>query len=157
MYNMLVSNDVFDLMIQNIFNEFINNRTCEIRKTSGAHDRRFLLCQKEYVFDGEIELTFEYVTMKVKIKDLFDGSNGSHFHSNSKQPAHNFNGMILGIEFLRLFNYTVFDYEKKQVEFYSDLNPIYWTYSNNKIQYTIYVFVILICFSNSILLIKFNL
>lgn len=157
MYNMLVSNDVFDSMIKNIFYEYINNRTCEIRKTSGTHDRMFLLCQKEYIFDGEIELTFEYVTVKVKIKDLFDGSNGSHFHSNSHQPIHNFNGMILGIEFLRLFNFTVFDYENKQVEFYSDLNPIYETYSYNKLLYTIYVFVMLICLSNAILLIKLKL
>ena len=31
-----------------------------------------------------------------------------------------FNGIILGMKFLSLFNYTIFDYENHRLEFYSD-------------------------------------
>ena len=42
--------------------------------------------------------------------------------------AHNFTGIILSPHFISQFNYTLFDYEKKQIEFYSDtrfLTPLF--------------------------------
>lgn len=67
------------------------------------------------------------MNVKLKSNDLFTTFNQSFFQTNNVNrlkefPIHNLKGIILGIEFLRLFNYTVFDYQNKQVKFYTDKN-----------------------------------
>ena len=49
---------------------------------------------------------------------------------NPEHKVHNFTGIILGSHFLIQFNYKIFDYENKQIGFYSDITMI--TSSNNK-------------------------
>ena len=44
---------------------------------------------------------------------------------------HNLTGIVLGPQFLSQFNYTVFDYEKKQIEFYSDRFNLTFFQNNN--------------------------
>ena len=49
---------------------------------------------------------------------------------------HNFTGLILCAKFLSLFNYTVFDYDRKTIELYSDTIPI--TVNNRIVNNIIY-------------------
>ena len=62
--------------------------------------------------------------MKIILKNMFDISNSKFLSNTYKSKIHNFTGLILGSEFLSLFNYTVFDYDNKAIEFYSDTIPI---------------------------------
>ena len=77
--------------------------------------------------------------------------------SNGKEKVHNFTGVILGMNFIGMFNLSLFDYEKKQIEFYSDVYPIIF---HNTIEYTnmiyISIVVIVLCFGNSVILILFK-
>ena len=65
----------------------------------------------------------EFVFGNTKISLRFDNLNPvdeeSYFHSN---PFHhlNFGGFILGNQFIKLFDYVLFDIESKQIELYSD-------------------------------------
>ena len=69
--------------------------------------------------DNKIEFVFDNIQVEFTIKDLFNYPN-SKIVSNSDKPFHKFNGVFLGIDFIRMMNYTIFDYENTQVSFYSD-------------------------------------
>ena len=77
--------------------------------------------------------------------------------SNGKEKVHNFTGVILGMNFIGKFNVSLFDYERKQVEFYSDVFPIIF-HNKNEYANMIYIAIVIIvlCFGNSIILIIFK-
>lgn len=62
----------------------------------------------------------------------------------SGRKVHNFNGIILGPQVISLFNYSVFDYENKQIEFYSDRYKIFSLYKHNIIKIVFIVTMILL-------------
>ena len=53
------------------------------------------------------------------MKDLFNVYHSSIFGTNPYK-YYDYKGAIVGYKFLSLFDYSVFDYEKKEVQFYSD-------------------------------------
>ena len=72
-----------------------------------------------------------------------------------------FTESIIGFEFLTLFIYTVFDYENKQIEFYSDCFVMDSSTNN-----TLYLFIIInsiLCLGNILIILlllylqKYNL
>ena len=63
-----------------------------------------------------------------------------------------FSGAILGIGFLNLFNYTLFDYENKQIEFYSDTTAIKVNYNNQTLSFYIILSTISITTVNIVFL-----
>ena len=73
------------------------------------------------------------VKIDFKSNILFNQLN-YNFHSNGQGElkVNNFTGIILGPSFLSQFNYTLFDYENKQIEFYSDSITIESLYKVNK-------------------------
>ena len=74
----------------------------------------------------------------MKIKDLFAPQYPTMLVRNNKaNEYYGHKGVFIGIRFLQLFNYTVFDYENKQIELYSDLYEITVIQSNTN--YTIKV------------------
>ena len=75
------------------------------------------------------------------------------------QKIENFTGMIIGPSFLSQFNYTVFDYDNKQIEFYADNSMVNITsldnmFNTNKIILSIESFIIIL---NCLLLIYLKL
>ena len=70
------------------------------------------------ILRNDIEFIFNNVKLKLKLSTLFKDRNGR------PNKLHNFTGVILGYPFLSLFNYTVFDYQNKQFELYSDTYSI---------------------------------
>ena len=59
---------------------------------------------------------------------------------SSSFPFYNFTGAFIGIQFIRLFDFVQFDFESKQVEFYSETIPI--TNSSSKYNLTICIICI---------------
>ena len=49
-----------------------------------------------------------------------------------KLKVHNFKGIIIGPQFLSFFKYVLLDYDKKQIEFYSNTTIITSFYNSNK-------------------------
>ena len=75
------------------------------------------------------------------------------------QNIKNFTGIIIGTLFLSQFNYTVFDYDNKQIEFYADNSMVNITsldnmFNTNKIILSIESFIIVL---NCLLLIYLKL
>ena len=69
--------------------------------------------------------------MNLHINDLFDGSSSLFLSNSHRIKIHNFTGLLLGADFLSLFNYTLFDFDNKQIEFYSDYIPLSIITDNN--------------------------
>ena len=115
-FAMMFSDDLFDIMVKYIFNETINNKECYNRLWDGMT----IQCREENKIKQMSNITFIFGNTKItyKMKDIFDDDLSSLFRSNPfEYKSH---GLILGIKFLRGFNYSIFNYEDNQIELYSD-------------------------------------
>ena len=81
---------------------------------------QILNCNQHSIPNKLISFGFGNITIEVNIKELFSNSESLFTSNIEPKKMHKFEGIILGVAFINLFNYTLFDYEKKQIEFYSD-------------------------------------
>lgn len=118
---LIISDDVYGIFVNSVFYKEIKDGVCS--NQTDKYLANYLKCEQGiFERNKKIILKFKGIQVEFETKDLFSKQN---FHSlissnNIEQPVHNFTGVILGINFLNKFNYTVFDYEKKQIEFYTD-------------------------------------
>ena len=118
-----ISDDLYQLIIDDVLKEEVKNKLCREERDAS---QRYLRCNKniikgsfDFVFNNEVKIRMsinDFMMSKGKSSETYE------LYSNNKDPhpIHYFNGVILGMNFLNRFNYTVFDYENKQMEFYSD-------------------------------------
>ena len=119
-YGVFYSEKLFDILIDNIFTRAINQTECTLDFT--AEGSKTLYCKEIKEFNDTFEIDFGNLTMKFPISHLFEKRNESYrsiFFSNP-YDFYNKYDLIVGVHFLNSFNYTVFNYDKGQVEFYSD-------------------------------------
>ena len=135
--SMFYSDELFNWFIINVFADKINKGECGIDEN--FYHESFLKCNEDiYNMKGEIKFELGDVVVKMKIKDLFAPQYPTMLVRNNKaNEYYGHKGVFIGISFLQLFNYTVFDYENKQIELYSDLYEITVIQSNTN--YTIKV------------------
>ena len=119
-YGVFYSEKLFDILIDNIFTRAINQTECTLDFT--AEGSKTLYCKEIKEFNDTFEIGFNNLTMKFPISHLFEKKNETYrsiFFSNP-YDFYNKYDLIVGVHFLNSFNYTVFNYDKGQVEFYSD-------------------------------------
>lgn len=151
---MLISDELYDLLMNNIFKDYFDNQTCvEYMLKWMAYEHKSFEC-KEKIMNDNLYLMFGDVTFRLTPDDVFNKYNRSNIFSNSKQPhpMHNYSGVIMGIGFINKINYTVFDYEKKQVEFYSEQKIIVSNEKSNKVKKGIIGVTMGVCVINIIML-----
>ena len=127
-----ISDDLYKLFKDVILKEAIEERDC----------RLLYMEENEYIkcYQTVIGATYSLIINEHNFtfsSEIFDKNRYGIIKSNKNQhnhKAHNFTGIIIGPQFLSQFNYSIFDYEKKQVEFYSDTTII--TFSSNKVGIT---------------------
>ena len=114
--NVFISDDILSV-IKTILADIISNG-CSMT-SSNYEGKEFkqdiMICNQNLdVLKNDIEFIFDNVKLKLKLSYLFMDSNNllnQPFSSNGRpNKLHNFTGDILGYPFLRLFNYTVFEY-----------------------------------------------
>ena len=119
-------------------------------------NRESFQCKGLEIKNDSVDIVLDNIVYKFRMNDLFRKEQ-ILIASNGKEKVHNFTGVILGMNFIGMFNLSLFDYEKKQIEFYSDVYPIIF---HNTIEYTnmiyISIVVIVLCFGNSVILILFK-
>lgn len=143
--NFLSSDDLYEMFEKDVFKEDIERNICKKRKNE---DYFYIECPEEFYKN----LTFEMVVDNNKIEispslfiESFYGLVTSNYRNNGGRKEHNFTGVIIGPHLLSQFNYSIFDYEKKQIELYSDTYRItsYTSKNNIKIIFTIDSIIIL--------------
>lgn len=118
-YDIFWSNELNNLMVK-IFQKEIEQGFCINRE---YYEYRFVQCENDTrpIFDKKIKFQFKELTITLKIRDLFRvSSNEWQSIINDNRYELYDNSVIIGVRFLNLFNYSVFDYEKQQLRFYSD-------------------------------------
>ena len=97
----------------------------------------------------KVSFIFNNIIMQIDIDSLAKKYSQS-INNSTVRTNHNYTGIIFGIEFIKLFNYSIFDFEKKQIELYSD-NVIIFEYLFTKIKKLIIIINIL-CIINIIII-----
>ena len=150
--DVFISNDIYQFMVNSVFKEEIEKHVCE-SNFLWIYKQNYLVCKSIVKGNNRIKFDFESFSIDLAINDLFNILHHSKFISNTKPNEFlNFSGAILGIGFLNLFNYTLFDYENKQIEFYSDTTEIKVNYTNPTLSFYIILSIISISTVNIVFL-----
>ena len=156
-YDMIYSNEIFQIMLK-IYKEEIDNQICTIKKNSANGD--YLNCNSPDYIKGSISFSINNNNSVIEInkKDLINGDGGSSFRNNPYKNEEINKMCMLGINFLRLFNYSLFDYDNKRIEFYSnDIKIINTIIKSTTVIMSSLIVSIIINMVNSLLLIYLNL
>lgn len=120
------SNDLFEFFKSTLLKDEFDKESCKVG--SGRFKGSAIFCSEE---NRKIEFVFGNTKLALDTqKDLFTNSN----FCNNPYPYYNFTGLFLGIFLLKKYEYSVFDYEKKQVELYSDTMVIEMVNNHRLIQ-----------------------
>lgn len=155
-YDMIYSDDIFQIMLK-IYKEEINNQICKIKKNSGNGD--YLNCNSLDDIKGSISFIINNNSTIIEInkKDLINRENDSYFRNNPYKNEEINKMCLLGIHFLRLFNYSLFDYDNKRVELYSnEIKIINLNLQKITVIMCFLIVSIIITIVNSLLLIYLN-
>ena len=144
-----ISDDLYNLFDKTILRQSIKKGLCNLRQKD--HER-YIKCSLS-VLGNPTSLVINEITFKFS-SEIFSDNNGGYGlvasnYYDLPRKAHNFTGIILGPQFISLFNYTIFDYENKQVEFYSDTTIIELSNKKNiktKIVLCIHIIILLLNF-----------
>lgn len=151
---MIVSDELYEIMRNSILKENIDNRECSIENTGFNLEQLYLECNLSNEKRNEtIELNFDGFSIQMKLGYLFDGKYSLFLTNMVNHRYGNFNGTILGVEFVKSMNFMLFNYKDKHIELYSNVFPMKeTTFNKNWILYLIWGNSIL-CMFNLIVLI----
>ena len=111
------SDEVFDFVYNVILSDYKKDGICYKNTTNIGLS--YLTCkQKIREYNNELLFLFGTTQIKLKVSDLFKPSYWGLVNSNPYYPYRN--KTVIGIHLLKMMNYTLFDYENKEIVFYSD-------------------------------------
>ena len=151
------SDILFDFMTHYVLRDSLST-ICQEKITTESY-LKYLKCTKE-IMKNNNTVTFEFdnIKMEFKVYEMFEEFMGSYLSLFESNPYPLFKGQtIFGIHFINTFNYTIFDYENKQISFYSDTRLIKEIKSNTVFaRFGIMCVIFILCFSNILLIVYHN-
>ena len=147
---MVRSNELFEWMGKILKNEIDQNK-CDI--STFESESKFYVCNNEipqFKNNLSVDIQIGDMIISVPFVELFEEkdstSKDSRIYSNAFKN-YGYDHIILGNKFLKLFNYSIFDYENKQIKFYSNEQPIKMINesSQSSLIKGIFVIVIILC------------
>ena len=148
---MIVSNLVYEIFVRHVMKSYIERKLCKEVNLDVGEVIKSIECH-----DGINATDFGEIYSMIINGVQFDFPTGPFFDklydnmlSNrvSGRKVHNFTGIILGPQFISLFNYSVFDYENKQIKFYSDRYKLFSLYKHNIIK-VVFIFIMVLLVIN---------
>lgn len=139
----------FNFMKEIVLKKQVSSNKCEPFDDFDSKD--ILYCEKGSL-EGVDDLTFVFnnFTFTIPIKELFI-FNGHSYFSKFSYDFYDLNKFDFGYQFIRLFNLSLFDYDKAEISFYTYFNGLNQKITTYNIEY-ILLSIILICSFNSIFL-----
>lgn len=149
----LYSNELYDMLRNDILHDLLNENKCSANTGTALE---YLTCDIDINNNTEIiEFIIDKTHIHFHIKDLFDTQYNTRTFSSfcsNPYPFYNFTGVIFGINFLKHFNYSLFDYSTKTVSLYSDYIAIEGNLQNSTKIIIVFFSCSLICVVTSIIL-----
>lgn len=161
-YGIIYSELLFKLLVDALQDK-INAQTCGIYN-EGKTIKTFIMCDRDFLLNSNItfEISFNDMIVSLPLMKLFEKSVSrdrliSMIYNNPSIYYSKYD-IILGGHFFMIFNYTVFDYENKQIKLYSDSISIQMIGSDSnpkiKICYIITSVILLLFISYIIIIMK---
>ena len=150
---MIVSDELYEIMRTSILKENIDKRECSIENTGFNLEQLFLKCELSNEKRNEtIVLNFDGFSLEMKLGNFFDGKRSLFLTNMVNHRYGDFNGTILGVEFVKSMNFMLFDYKDKHIELYSNVFPMKEILNNS---WSLYLMVgnSILCMVNLIVLI----
>lgn len=149
-YNIICSNEFFQFVVQDhLKNEFVQ-KLCFQEEVDSDYHEEGLFCSNEALNNfGTLQFHFNDLVINLNKEHLFDRFNDTFMQSKFiTNPYPHYNFTILGFEFLELFNYSIFDYDKNSISFYSDQIEMQQItiVSESKFSKLLISFTIILCF-----------
>ena len=144
---MMFSKYIMSFMMEIVFSDFINKGICYL--DNNLYSTKSLKC-KETAFIKNEYIHFNFGKMKIEIilRNLFEKDyKEKTYRSKFTYYTNKDNFIILGVDFIKEFNLSVFDYEKKMITLYSDNYPITSNINqqlNNSVLFIITIFLLII-------------
>lgn len=151
------SDILFDFMTHYVLKDSLST-ICQEKITTESY-LKYIKCTKEIMKNNNIVIfEFDNVKMEFKVSEMFEEFMGSYLSLFESNPYPLFKGQtIFGIHFINTFNYTIFDYENKQISFYSDTRLIKTIKPNTVFaRFGIMCAIFILCFSNILLIVYHN-
>ena len=79
-------------------------------------NRESFQCKGLEIKNDSVDIVLDNIVYKFRMNDLFRKEQ-ILIASNGKEKVHNFTGVILGMNFIGMFNLSLFDYEKNKLSF----------------------------------------
>ena len=120
-FGVIFSHDFFDFMIETFFKDKIDERVCTLKQMNTGCD--YLVCnlEKMDISKESIKLIYGDISIKLPLSLLFTQKQRGFVSSFYSNPFREYkNTVILGMEFISLFEFTVFDYDNKAIFLYSN-------------------------------------
>lgn len=114
--------EIYNTIVYNYFNDLIMSKNCT--DIVGGTNGNFLRCDSKILErkNSKVILVFDHMKITFPLMDLFYMESDYYISTFYSSPFDQYDDYdcIIGYRFINAFNYTVFDYEQKNVQFYSD-------------------------------------
>ena len=148
------SNDLYDLFVNSILKEEIKNKNCFVKDVDIVF--KWVECKEDFeALNKTIEIQLGNILLKTKLVDLFDHEIARWRTLVKTNPFDSFKtSNVIGIDFLKLFNMTTFDYGNKKVVLYSARPIIFEVINMNKsVIIILYIVIIVICLCELVIMV----
>ena len=143
--SIFLSEEYFSIIVNEIYKDYINSGKCILQKDG---DKNTIISCLEDIDKSNEELGFVLgdMTVYLKLRNLTstDDSGWVSIFRKNNLKYFNESKIIFGFDFIHYFNYSILDYESKQIQLYSDIIKIHSKDGDRNIR------IIIIC--NSIIL-----
>lgn len=116
------SKEIYNTIVYNYFNDLIMSKNCT--DVVGGTNGNFLRCDSTILSHSKskVTLVFDHMKITFPLMDFFYLESDYYISTFYSSPFEQYDDYdcIIGYRFINAFNYTVFDYEAKNVQFYSD-------------------------------------
>lgn len=147
------SNDLYELFVKDILKEEIIKKNCFEKDVEIVF--KWIECKEDFeALNKTIEIQLGNMILKPKLVDLFDHEIVRWRTLIKTNPFDSFKtSNVIGIDFLKLFNLTTFDYENKQVVIYSDRPIIYELNNTNYSVAVLYIAISVMCLCEIVIIV----
>ena len=116
------SKEIYNTIVYNYFNDLIMSKNCT--DVVGGTNGNFLRCDSKILSrsKSKVTLVFDHMKITFPLMHFFYLESDHYISTFYSSPFEQYDDYdcIIGYRFINAFNYTVFDYEAKNVQFYSD-------------------------------------
>lgn len=133
--SIFLSEEYFSIIVNEIYKDYINSGQCILQKDG---DKNTIISCMEEIQKSNDELGFVLgdMTVYLKLRNLTstDDSGWVSIFRKNNLKYFNESKIIFGYDFIHYFNYSILDYESKQIQLYSDVIKIQRKDSNRNIR-----------------------